>query len=213
MVATLPIRRLARLLVALVVVPCAAVRGQEAPEGPEEPPIPLYERQPFDRIIVKGGGPNRIVEVQPLDLPNRRVPNPFPSGALKFRLSDTTKGTNEYSYNWTQIERVELFEQILLAEAAKLTSTGKFDEAYDYYAKLMRRFPDVPGLEAALNEYLVSNAMAAYGAQEFDRALAISSVRCMIAIPTREASAAPSTRLRERSLSSTCRTRTISRPA
>ncbi len=135
--------------------------------------LTLGERQPFDRIYAKGGDPRKPLEVQPLELPGRRVPNPFPNGSLRFRLVNPSKAAGDLELAWNRIERIELYEQMLIAEARELTKAGKFDEAYFNYARLQERYPKTPGLEAELNFYLQSDALDAFKSAEYDRALAV----------------------------------------
>jgi tetratricopeptide (TPR) repeat protein len=158
------VRRAAVVVAALAAVLPPVTSAQE---------LALADRQPFDRIVLKQGGPNSVLEVQPLDLPDRRVPNPLPSGSLRYRLTDPTKSSVEYEVPWSRILRVELFEQMLIDEARKLTQAGKFNEAFENYSQLVRRFPNTPGLNEAINAFLQGDALAAFKANEYDRALAV----------------------------------------
>jgi len=131
----------------------------------------LYDQPAFDLIVLKAGSGGDKVRVRPLDFPNGRVPNPFPSGQLKFRLIDDPAAEREV--NWTAIERIDLFPQVLMAEALKLTSEGKFDDAFDYFARLHSRYPDSEGLQQATSQYLQQDALATFKAGDYDRALAM----------------------------------------
>jgi len=48
-----------------------------------------------------------------------------------------------------------------MTEAQRLSSEGKFDDAYDYFVRLRAEHPNFPGLEAAIADYLQRNALAA----------------------------------------------------
>ncbi|MDZ7616981.1 MAG: ABC transporter substrate-binding protein, partial [Patescibacteria group bacterium] len=134
--------------------------------------LPLYEQEPFDRITLNAANEGAVLEVEPLDLPQRRVPEkPKPGDKLRIRL--LSRPGVEYELPWQAIENVELFEQMVLAEAELLVKEGKLEEAYDYYAFLERHHADLPGLAEAADTYLYEEAKAAHRAGLFDRALAM----------------------------------------
>ena len=81
--------------------------------------------------------------------------------------------TEEFEISWSNVAQVRVFEQVLLAEAQRLTAAGKFDEAYDYYARLGTEFPSLANLNDAICDYLRLNALALYQAKQHDRALAL----------------------------------------
>src|SRR4249919_2849104 len=58
-------------------------------------------------------------------------------------------------------------------EGSRLAAAGKFDDAYDYFARLRIEYPNFPGLEDAISDYLQRNAVALYQAKQYDRALAL----------------------------------------
>ena len=122
-------------------------------------------------IVLKASSGGDEIRVRPLDFPGGRVPNPFPSGRLKFRLADDPAVEREV--NWTAIERIDLFPQVLMREALKLTSNSEFDEAFDYFSRLHSRYPDSRGLQEATSRYLQQNALATFKAGQYDRALAM----------------------------------------
>jgi len=151
------------LLVVWVAITGARVYGAEQP---------LLEREPFDRITLDAENKNAVLEVAPLDLPGRRLPQaPDPDEKLFIRLLDRPE--KRYKVRWGAIEHVELFEQMLLAEAGRLTGEGRLEEAYEYFARLQRDYPDLPELSAAIEAYLYEDAKAAFRSADFHRALAM----------------------------------------
>lgn len=150
--------------------------GQESPATDEaaaaatneesvEIAVPLLERSPFDRITLDEANQNAVIETVILDLPERKVPNPLPTtGSLMIRR--LSHPTIPYTVQWEAITRVELFEQMLLAEAERLTAEGKFAEAFDYLAFLTTNYPQLPGLEPALQAHLWREASTAYAANK-----------------------------------------------
>jgi tetratricopeptide (TPR) repeat protein len=151
--------------------------SEQAPdEGNDSPaneaielPVRLLDRDPFDRITLNAENDNAVIETVLLDLPDRRVPDPKPdSGSLTLRrLSEPSL---PYEVNWSAIERVELYEMMLLAEAERLTAAAEFDEAFEYLAFLSSNYPQLPGLEAALQSHLWREASTAFAAGNRDQA-------------------------------------------
>ncbi|MCC7476356.1 MAG: hypothetical protein IT425_13255 [Pirellulales bacterium] len=131
----------------------------------------LLDRTPFDRVVLNAANGNKVLEVLPLSFP-QGGPAQFPAtGALQVRLLE--RPTEEFEIAWSDIAQVRVFEQVLLDEAARLTQAGQFDEAYDYYARLLAGSPQLAGLQESINEYLRLNALALYKTRQHDRALAL----------------------------------------
>ena len=129
-------------------------------------------RSPFDRIILNGENNNAVMEVSPLGLPNRIVPQkPAPEERLYFHLVDQPDKT--YAVPWQEIAKVELFEQILLDEAMQLAARGKGDVAYDYFRFLFAKYPKLAGLESAYGDFLYEEAKKARRDNNLPAALAM----------------------------------------
>ena len=130
---------------------------------------PLLDREPFDRLTVKGGD---TLEVLQLPFPGRQVPgDPDPDSSLKVRLVEDP--TKQYEVYWRDIRFVRLFERMLLAEAEKLTKAGRFDEAFPYYARLAESYQGLDGLDESLNRFLFSEGRALAEAGEFAASLSL----------------------------------------
>ncbi|MBL9163858.1 MAG: hypothetical protein JNL18_14095 [Planctomycetaceae bacterium] len=142
----------------------AAASGSATDEAVEIA-VPLLERSPFDRITLDAANQNAVIETVVLDLPNRQLPNPLPTtGSLDIRR--LSHPSIPYTVQWAAITKVELFEQMLLAEAERLTAEGKFGDAFDYLAFLTANYPQLPGLEQALQTHLWREASASYAAKK-----------------------------------------------
>lgn len=172
---------LRRSILAMLIAACAVSflvsgsAGQEASTEEAAAPatneesieiaVPLLERTPFDRITLDAANQNAVIETVILDLPERKVPNPLPTtGSLDIRR--LSHPTIPYKVQWGAITKVELFEQMLLAEAERLTAEGKFAEAFNYLAFLTTNYPQLPGLEQALQAHLWREASSAYAANK-----------------------------------------------
>jgi hypothetical protein len=123
-------------------------------------------------VVLKTG---EHVDVQTLRFNGTRiVPSPLPaSGDLEIRPLVASTAAVKHSISWANIARIDLFEDLIMAEAKRLVAAGEFDPAFGYFAHLLKTAPDTRGLDEAINEYLQADALAAFKAEEFDRALAI----------------------------------------
>jgi hypothetical protein len=143
----------------------AAATAAATNEESVEIAVPLLERTPFDRITLDAANQNAVIETVLLDFPERKVPNPLPTtGSLDIRR--LSHPSIPYKVQWESITKVELFEQMLLAEAERLTAEGKFAEAFNYLAFLTTNYPQLPGLEQALQAHLWREASTAYAANK-----------------------------------------------
>jgi ABC-type transport system substrate-binding protein len=153
----------------LVIVILAAMLSARVAVADE---APLFEQEPFDTIKLDDENKNVVLKVQPLDLPNRRVPtHPNPTDEIDVRLLDRPR--KGYKLTWEHIAEVKLFERMVLDDAEQLTASGKFDEAYPYYEFLQRRYPKMAELTPSYEKYLLANAGAAYKQQRYEESLGV----------------------------------------
>lgn len=127
--------------------------GQAATAQDDSADKPLYQQQPFDVLVVKRDGSRH--KVQPLDLPTRKF-QPQSAGYLKFRFLEDP--SEEFAIRWSDIERIEFYEGMLLAEARRLIGAQKLDEAFRHLLVLLDRYPNTEGLEPVVQEYLFARA-------------------------------------------------------
>ncbi|MDP6443940.1 MAG: ABC transporter substrate-binding protein [Pirellulaceae bacterium] len=149
------IRPAKRTAAALIVLVVAGFLLTPASFAQEEEKKPLYELEPFDRITLNERNGGAVLTILPLKLAVRVVPDPKPSG--KLRLRKTEDPEREYDLSWTVIEKLELFEMMVLAEADQLVQSSRFDEAYAYFVFLRINYPRTPGLKNSLEEFLFLN--------------------------------------------------------
>lgn len=124
----------------------------------------LVDERPFDVIVVKSDGSrNKILPLEDRSGKTQR------SGLLKCRLlSDPAE---EVVINWSDVERIELFENMLLAEANQLVLDKRFDDAFRSYARLLSEYPDTDQLAPSVQGFLYIDAEAQIAAGELTRAL------------------------------------------
>src|SRR5688572_16469214 len=158
--------RLATLLCLTFVMSCTAAAAQTQP-SPR-----LSDQEPFDRITLNEENLGAVIKVEPLELPGRKVPAmPDPESALRVKLYAQPDKT--YEIQWKHIVKVELFENLLLAEAQQFISEDKLDDAYDALQFLKQNFPKADGLDALVQSYLYTSAGRMYQQQRWSEALAL----------------------------------------
>lgn len=150
----------------------------EKPEPPAaektepESKVPLYKQDAYDIVTLDKLNENRVLKVLPLDLPNRRVPDPLPrSGQIEVRLLEDLE--SKYVILWTSIERVQLFHELVLDEANEVVRAGELDKAYDYFQFLLDADPELPGLSDSIDAYLYEEAKASQRQGQVEEALAM----------------------------------------
>ncbi len=126
---------------------------------------PLYQQRPFDLITVKRDGSKH--KILPLELPVRKIA-PQRSGDLKVRLE--REPADERSIRWADIEKVELFEDMVLAAARDLLGKSEFDEAFRHLVFLLDQYPKTEGLDGAVQDYLFAAATNDVSEQRFTKA-------------------------------------------
>jgi tetratricopeptide (TPR) repeat protein len=139
--------------------------------GQAAKPTRLIDQPAYDVLTLDKSNDSKVLKVYPVSLPGRKLPEkPKSTDKLKVKLLDDGV---EYEVNWQHIEKLEFFEQLVLAEANQLTAAGKFDEAYDDFAFLLNLYPQLPGLNESRQSYLYLAAGAAFRQQKYDEALAV----------------------------------------
>jgi ABC-type transport system substrate-binding protein len=131
---------------------------------------PLYEQSPYDEITLRNNK-RSVIKVEPIDFPKRRVPVPLPtSGKLKVWVVGKA---DAYEVRWSLVEKIELFETLVLKEAVSRIQAGRLAEAYDYFQWLLAEDPQLPGLKKAIDDYLYEEAKARHVSGQYDGALAM----------------------------------------
>ncbi len=157
----------ARTLICAAICVAVCLGGASAAE--EEP---LFRQYPYDLITLTAASGNQVLKVEMLDFPNRRVPSDPPSREkLTVHLFDEPE--TDYELQWFSIAKIELFEQLVLAEANELVASRRLDEAFDYFRYLMSVDPDLPDLAESMDNYLYEEAKASHRRKQYDGALAM----------------------------------------
>lgn len=137
---------------------------------PFEPPR-LIDLPPFDQLTLDKANDQRVLRVYPLSPAERRAPaSPRASDKLRIRLLDSGR---EYEVSWTNIAKIEPYEDLVLAQTTQFLDQGRLDDAYDQLAFLLRYYPRTSGLPAARQRYLYLAAREAIRQQHLEAALGL----------------------------------------
>ncbi len=154
------------MLFGLMLCGASLVRSAEDDQGL------LIDRQPFDRVTLNAANEGAVLDTVLLDLPSRQVPDPLPtSGKLELRQLDNPSVA--YTVDWSAIEKVTLYEALILEEAERLANAGNSAEAFRSLKFLHDHYPNLPGLAAASERYVKREALDAFAAERYDESLAI----------------------------------------
>src|SRR5947207_10479282 len=96
---------------------CVVLAMIAAPVRAQDPArTRLIDQVPFDFLTLDKANDSRTFKVYPVNLPGRKVPvRPRSSERLKVRLMENDQ---EYEVAWTNVAKLDFFEQMVLAEAA-----------------------------------------------------------------------------------------------
>ena len=147
----------------------AAPAGPAAPSGPMTY-AELLARRPYDVIITTKAANAEVRQVIPIPRPLPEMPKP----SDKLVVQMLTGGDEQFEIRWFDIERIDLFEQIVLGEANQLVAGGQLDEAFDYFRYLLEYYPKTAGLAAAHQKYLYECIVDARKRDSYHEALAIA---------------------------------------
>jgi ABC-type transport system substrate-binding protein len=150
-----------------------STRAQDAPTTPDKPTLPLLQQEPFDLITLDEANNSLALKVEPLPLPGRKKPrNPDPRAKIRVRLMDKSE-EGEYDVFWRNIKRVRLYEEMLLAEAERLTVAKEYDDAFDYYYKVGQEYPTLAGFDRSFNRYLYLDSVNLTRLKRFTEAFGV----------------------------------------
>lgn len=152
-------------MVALVLCLTAPLAAQE-PRGGR-----LIDQAPYDVLTLNEANEGKVLKIYPVDLPGRRLPEkPRSTDRLKIKLLEDNQ---EYEVAFYDIAKLDFFEELVLTEALKLATAGKYDESYDYFRFLFDFYPHTQGLNETRQLYLYLSAGAAFRQRQYDEALAV----------------------------------------
>jgi len=135
-----------------------------------EKPGRLIDRDAFDRLTLDGANGNAVVEVFPI-MELRGAAKVDRTKPLRIRL--ITRPTQMYEINWPAIAKVEMYEDMLVAEAEALTVAKRYEEAFEYLDAIYRRDAKFPGVRRAIEQLLYMNAGHYFAKERYPEALSL----------------------------------------
>jgi ABC-type transport system substrate-binding protein len=137
-----------------------------------EPPKPLLEQEPFDLILLDSANGDKQLKVVPMMDGKRKSPFAVDLAA-KYRVRPLDKEGVEFEVDGKHIVRIELFEEQLLKEARRLIAANDFDGAFKYILLLQANYPELPGLNDTIKEFLYLDAFQLTRNKQFSEAMGI----------------------------------------
>ena len=132
----------------------------------------VLDEAPFDIITLKKEEQGRSVKVKPIDFPGRKLPE-SPKETDRFRVSFTLFPDRVYEIAWRDIEKVILFEDLILQRANILSEQKKFSEAFEHLDFLSRNYPQTPGISKLRRDFLYRSAIEMAGQRRLPHALGV----------------------------------------
>ncbi len=134
----------------------------------------VLDEAPFDIITMKKDeqGKVRSVKVNPIEFPSRKVPQ-SPKDTERFRVTFPLFPDRTYEILWRDIEKVILFEELVLQQATSLLEQKKFSEAFEHLDFLLRNYPQTQGLAKLRRDFLFRSATEMMGQRQLPHALGV----------------------------------------
>jgi len=144
-----------------------SLRGQEdlvVEEGP------LIDQQPFDLIHLTEEAGGEAFKVFPIPFPGRKLPEK-PSASAKIEVVFTKHPDRKYSIAWKSIDRIDLYEDMVLSEAKKLLADKDVIGAFQNLSFLLKNYSDTPRLEELRREFLFSSLAVSFRNKQLEQTL------------------------------------------
>ena len=149
---------------------CGFAQGIAAAGDQPELPEDWLVAEPFDLIYLNQANRKLVLQVLPLEIPRGRPPQlPRRDGSIRVRMIDDPESW--YDLDWVAVDRIELFETMLLNRARQLTREEDWFAAFQHYGRLFSDYPQTDGLEESYSDYLFADALRLFRQERFDEAL------------------------------------------
>ena len=132
--------------------------------------LPLYEREPFDRITLNAANDSTVLEVFPVDAWATALPASFQGQKFTIRRIDDPVDVR-FSLSGQAIVKVQRFPDLLSAAAQEAISTNDLDRAFRLLARLRQDYPDTPELTKTEEEFFFADTRELFRKRKFDEAL------------------------------------------
>jgi tetratricopeptide (TPR) repeat protein len=132
----------------------------------------LDEKTPFDIVTLKKSEEGRSVKVNPIEFPNRKIPE-SPKDTDVFRVTFPLFPDRIYEIAWRDIEKITLYEDLVLQQANNLLGQKKFSEAFEHLDFLSKNYPQTVGLAKLRRDFLYRSAIEMASQQQLPHALGV----------------------------------------
>lgn len=137
----------------------------------EEPPL-IDAPSPFDLITLTPTAGGGSFKVAPIPFPNRQLPSTRPKDTEKIQdLILLVQPTRRYEISWKDIQRIDLYEQMIYEEAQTKLKERDFVAAFMNLSFLMKNYSAMPNLEGLRRDFLFESAREMYRAKEYRQTL------------------------------------------
>ncbi|MBX3423616.1 MAG: hypothetical protein KF752_18825 [Pirellulaceae bacterium] len=161
---------MAWLVVLLTVQTAQAQEDSASTLDPTGQDIPLIDQQPFDLIHLKSEAGGGTFGVFPLPFAERRVPSsPDPSDRLQVVLKKFPERLYQIAWKW--IDRIDLYEDLVLQEAQRQMSDKNLIGAFQNLSFLMKNYPSMPRLLELRREFLFNSLTISFSSKQYAQTL------------------------------------------
>jgi tetratricopeptide (TPR) repeat protein len=161
----------------LFVAMCAvATHAQEKAATPDAPVVEfddsVLNETPFDLITVKAEAGGGQAKVFPIDFPGRTKPE-SPDPATKLIVKLINYPDRLYEVRWKDIERIDLYEELVLQGAKKRMQEKEYAAAFEHLNYLRTYHPDTQGLNELREQFLFTSALEMYNQKRYAHTLTV----------------------------------------
>ncbi|TWU65090.1 Extracellular solute-binding protein [Crateriforma conspicua] len=138
--------------------------------SPPDPGLQLLQEEPHDLIFFTQDSGAGWVKARLLDLPNRTSIS-GQTGTLRVEVLGIDDRV--FGAKWSDVERIDFWEQRLKRETAERIARRDFKGAYPFLSVLIRDFPNLPELTQIRSDFLWQDAIDRASRSEFVQSLAM----------------------------------------
>ncbi len=132
----------------------------------------VLNEPPFDLITVKedaGGGQAKVFPLSEQDRAKRSNPD---QGA-KLVVKMINYPDRNYEVRWKDIERIDFYEELVLAQAKKRMEDREYAAAFEHLQYLLNFHPSMSGLRELRSEFLLTSAQEMFQQKRYEHTLTV----------------------------------------
>lgn len=141
------------------------------PAGNNIEELPTIDQDAFDVIYLKKEAGGETIKVAPLPFADRVVPTD--QAGKKMIITWLERPDQKYEIAWDDIERIELYEQIIMREINEMVEKKDYPGAFRYIGFLFRNYPNTPNLDDLRKRLLLDNGAHLFSQKQYESALVV----------------------------------------